>query len=220
MRKIDKSTILATEYASWVADLNNKHKEHPAYSSSKDGYYKDVLVSLLYCQKGLCAYTEILIARSDRYSVDNFDQNGRYIHKNEEMSGFFAQLDHFESALKAKKGWDWDNFFAVSDKINTRKRTKTVDDILKPDSPDYDPDKWLAYDDEEHIFYANPDIEDENTVNRIQQMINVLGLNYGTIKDTRTEYLNEKMELLELGIEKEAYQFVTAFEMIKENISK
>jgi hypothetical protein len=91
-----------------------------------------------------------------------------------------------------------------------------VDDILKPDSPYYDPYKLLAYDDEEHIFYANPEIEDENLIKRIQSMIKVLGLNYGTIKDLRTEYLNEKTELLELGIEKEAYQFVTAFEMIKE----
>jgi hypothetical protein len=219
MIKIDKSTILATEYASWVADLN-KHEEHPAYSSHHK-YYRDVLVSLLYCQKGLCAYTEILIARSDRYSADNFNQKGRIIlHKNEEMSGFSAQLDHFDSALKAKKGWDWDNFFAVSDKINIWKSDKPVDNILKPDSPDYNPKLWLAYDDEEHLFYANPDIEDENTVNRIQQMIKILGLNYGTIKDTRTEYLNEKMELLELGIEKEAYQFVTAFKMIKEKLEK
>jgi hypothetical protein len=179
------------------------------------------LVSLLYCQKGLCAYTEILLARSNRYSADNFDQNGRYIHNNEhnETSEFSAQLDHFNSALKAKKGWDWENFFAVSDKINTRKGNKMVDNILKPDSPDYDPDKWLAYDDEEHIFYANPNIEDENTIHQIQQMIKILGLNYGTIKDTRTEYLNEKMELLELGIEKEAYQFVTAFEMLKKSQS-
>lgn len=220
MRKIDKSTILATEYASWIADLDSKHEEHPAYSSHHK-YYREVLVSLLYCQKGLCAYTEILIARSERYSADNFNQKGRMLlDKNEETSGFSAQLDHFDSALKAKKGWDWDNFFAVSDKINIWKSDKPVDNILKPDSPDYNPKLWLAYDDEEHIFYANPDIEDENTVNRIQQMIKILGLNYGTIKDTRTEYLNEKMELLELGIEKEAYQFVTAFEMIKEKLSK
>lgn len=175
-----------------------------------------MLVSLLYCQKGLCAYTEILMARADRYNPDNFDKKGRYINKNEEASGFSAQLDHFNSDLKNKKGWDWDNFFAVSDKINIRKSDKQVDDILKPDSPYYDPYKLLAYDEEEHIFYANPDIEDENLIKRIQSMIKVLGLNYGTIKDMRTEYLNEKTELLELGIEKEAYQFVTAFEMIKE----
>jgi Leucine-rich repeat (LRR) protein len=68
---------------------------------------------------------------------------------------------------------------------------------------------------EEHIFYTNPNIEDKNTIKKIQSMIKVLGLNYGTIKDLRTEYLNEKMELLELGIEKDAYQFVTAFDMIK-----
>ncbi|MEN8220802.1 MAG: hypothetical protein ABFS56_31505, partial [Pseudomonadota bacterium] len=75
------------------------------------------------------------------------------------------------------------NFFAVSDKINVIKSDKPVDDILKQDMPGYDPYKFLAYDDEEHIFHVNPDIEDENTVKRIQSMIKVLGLNYGTIKD-------------------------------------
>jgi hypothetical protein len=159
-----------------------------------------------------------LIAREDRYRHDNFNKNGRYIKKNEELSGFSAQLDHFDSRLKPTKGWRWNNFFAVLDKINIRKGDKPVDDILKPDSPDYDPYKLLAYDEEEHIFHVNPDIEDENTVKRIQSMIKVLGLNYGTIKDLRTEYLNEKMEILELGIKKEAYQFVTAFEMIKEKL--
>ncbi len=68
MRKIDKSTILATEYASWIAELDSKHEDHPAYSSCHK-YYREVLVSLLHCQKGLCAYTEILIACSDRYIV-------------------------------------------------------------------------------------------------------------------------------------------------------
>jgi hypothetical protein len=82
MRKIDKSTILATAYASWIADLDSKHEEHPAYSH-QNKYYIDVLVSLLHCQKGLCAYTEILIARSDRYSADNFNKKGRYLNKNE-----------------------------------------------------------------------------------------------------------------------------------------
>lgn len=128
-------------------------------------------------------------------------------------------MDHFDSSLKDKKGWNWDNFFAVSDKINIRKSDKPVDDILKPDLPDYDPHKFLAYDEEEHIFYPNPNIEDKNTIKKIQSMIKVLGLNYGTIKDLRTEYLNEKMELLELGIEKDAYQFVTAFQMINNNLS-
>jgi len=179
----------------------------------------DVLVSLLYCQKGLCAYTEILIARENRCSPILFNKKGRYLKRDEEL-GFSAQLDHFDSDLKDKKGWDGDNFFAVSDKINIIKSDKPVDNILKPDLPDYDPYKLLAYDEQEHIFYVNPDIENENMIQRIQYMIKVLGLNYGTIKDMRTEYLNEKMELVELGIEKEAYQFVTAFEMIKEKICK
>lgn len=214
MRKIDKTIIIATEYASWIRKLNNNKKTHPVYSSTHK-YYKDVLVSLLYCQKGLCAYTEVLIARSNRYNQEHFNKKGRYVSKNEENSGFSAQLDHFDSSKKDKNGWNWDNLFAVSDKINIRKSDKPVDNILKPDLPDYDPHKLLAYDEEEHIFYTNPNIEDKNTIKKIQSMIKVLGLNYGTIKDLRTEYLNEKMELLELGIEKDAYQFITAFDMIK-----
>ncbi len=59
MRKIDKTQILATEYQLWIKQL--KGQTHPKYSSSHK-YYKDVLISLLYCQQGLCAYTEILIA--------------------------------------------------------------------------------------------------------------------------------------------------------------
>jgi hypothetical protein len=46
MRKIDKSTILATEYASKVAELDSNNEVHPDYSS-RHPYYMDVLVGLL-----------------------------------------------------------------------------------------------------------------------------------------------------------------------------
>ncbi|MEN8220384.1 MAG: hypothetical protein ABFS56_29365 [Pseudomonadota bacterium] len=73
MRKIDKTQILATEYQSWIEQLDRKAQTHSKYYSSHK-YYKDVLISLLYCQKGLCAYTEIMIAEEERYSPENFDE--------------------------------------------------------------------------------------------------------------------------------------------------
>jgi hypothetical protein len=222
MRKIDKSEILATEYAQWVAGFDKNNQDHPKYSSSHK-YYKDVLVSLLYCQKGLCAYTETFIANEKRYGPHKFT-NGRYIisssksnskSENKENS-FSAQLDHFDPSLKTTKGWRWENFFAVSDKVNTSKLRASVDEILKPDSPDYNPYKLLAYDRKEGLFYANPKITDEQLVERIENMIGVLGLNLGTVKDLRRAYLEPKLKRLERGQDIEpVFQYFTAFEMIR-----
>ncbi|QTA92528.1 hypothetical protein [Desulfonema magnum] len=218
MRKIDKSEILAAEYKSWTDRYDKTNQNHPKYYSSHK-YHKDVLVSLLYCQKGLCAYTEILIARKERYAPDNFDENGRYIKREKEISGFAAQLDHFDSTLKSEKGWLWNNFFAVSDKINVQKTNKPVDEILKPDAPEYDPHKFLAYDKDRHVFYPNPDIEDDCLVERIGEMIDLLGLNYGTIKDHRISYLSPVLNrLFFLGIREHVYQFVTAYQMCEQQI--
>jgi hypothetical protein len=215
--KIDKTKILATEYQSWIEQLDRKAQTHHKYSSSHK-YYKDVLISLLYCQKGLCAYTEILIAEEKRYSPKNFDEKGRYIDKGKPESSFSAQLDHFDSQLKKKHGWRWENFFAISDKINIDKGCQPVDDILKPDSPKYDPYKLLGYDEKRHLFHAHPDIEDEILLERIENMIMVLGLNQGTIKDNRRAYLEPKKKSLSLGKEiEQVYQFFTAFKMIELN---
>ena len=60
MRKVDKTEILANEYASWIAEYEKISRKHVGYSASHK-YYKDVLVSLLWCQGGVCAYTEIFI---------------------------------------------------------------------------------------------------------------------------------------------------------------
>jgi hypothetical protein len=94
-----------------------------------------------------------------------------------------------------------------------------VDDILKPDSPEYDPHKLLGYNKKRHIFHVHPDIEDESLQIRIEHKILVLGLNQGTIKDNRRAYLEPKKKSLALGKEIEpVYQFFTAFEMIEEKL--
>ncbi|WP_069470121.1 hypothetical protein [Candidatus Marithrix sp. Canyon 246] len=218
MRKIDKTQILATAYKSWIRQLEKNNQIHSKYYSSHK-YYKDVLVSLLFCQQGLCAYTEIMIAETERCSPNNFDQAGRYIEKTKQESSFSAQLDHFDSSLKEKYGWRWENFFAISDKINIEKGAQPVDEILKPDFPKYNPYKLLDYNEKRHLFHAHPDIKDENIVERIENMILVLGLNQGTIKDNRRAYLEPKKKSLLLGKEIEpVYQFFTAFEMLKQNL--
>ena len=201
-----------------MEQLDKNNQTHPKYSSSQK-YYKDVLVSLLFCQQGLCAYTEILIAEKERCGPDHFDEAGRYIEREKLESSFSAQLDHFDSRLKEKYGWSWENFFAISDKINIEKGTQPIDEILKPDSPEYDPDKLLSYNEKRHLFHANPAIEDEKMIERIEKMILVLGLNQGTIKDNRRAYLEPKKKGLKWGKEIEpVYQFFTAFEMVKRRV--
>jgi len=215
MRKVDKTEILANEYASWIAEYEKISRKHVGYSASHK-YYKDVLVSLLWCQGGVCAYTEIFIANRERCGPDNFDEQGRYMERGKEESGFAAQLDHFDSTLKAAEGWKWDNFFAVSDKINVQKRNKSVDYILKPDTPEYDPHRFLGYDRDRHIFHANPDLEDECIIERVEEMIDLLGLNYGTIRDNRIRYLSLILKRLSLDLEEPVYQFFTAYQMCRE----
>ncbi len=196
-------------------------KDHPKYNSSNHKYYTDVLVSLLYCQKGLCAYTETFIASEERYGPHNFT-NGRYViadSKSKKEHSFSAQLDHFDHSLKTTKGWSWENFFAVLDKVNTSKLDAPVDEILKPDSPDYDPYKLLAYDRKEGVFYAHPKIKDEQLVTNIEDMIIALGLNLGTVKDSRRSYLEPKLKRLEKGQDIEpVFQYFTAFEMMKQQL--
>jgi hypothetical protein len=220
MRKIDKSKILAIEYAEWVANLDKNNRDHPKYYSSHK-YYKDVLVSLLYCQKGLCAYTETFIASEERYGPHNFI-NGRYIipsSKSKKENSFSAQLEHFDHSLKATQGWSWENFFAVSDKVNTSKLGASVDEILKPDLPDYDPYNLLAYNRKEGLFYANPKIKDEQLAEKIEAEILTLGLNLETVKDLRKEYLEPKWERLKRGQDIEpVFQYFTAFEMIRQQL--
>ncbi len=97
-----------------------------------------------------------------------------------------------------------------------------MDDILKPDTPGYDPYEFLAYDKLCHAYYPNPDIEDEHLFKRVDKMIHLLGLNYGTIKDNRILFLSPILERLSLGKKEDAdvYQFVTAYQMCVQEIEE
>jgi hypothetical protein len=55
MRKIDKTKILSVHYKKWLDQVSRDNVKHPQRST----YYDDVVMNLLHCQKGACAYTEI-----------------------------------------------------------------------------------------------------------------------------------------------------------------
>jgi len=217
MRKIDKSTILATAYHTWVDALEAEGKEHGKYSSNHR-FYRDIFMNILHCQGGICAYTEEPLCNIDSYD-DEYWKSGRYI-------GAFAargNLEHFNPKLKKNQGWLWDNFFIVNTDVNVKvKREKEPNLILKPDLPNYDPFKLLDYDSKRgrHFFTANNMIEDEDLINNIENSIIILGLNWEPIVDHRRKYLTEKFKDIQMKkktiveARAELYQFFTAFEMM------
>jgi hypothetical protein len=182
MRKIDKTEILSTEYKKWEKELEKNKAKHPKYDSSvKEQFYNDVVMNLLFCQKGLCAYTEIQLCSQDSIQKTNWS-DGKYKSTVKQNNG---QLEHFDETLKSKKtdkvgkkDWLWSNFFMVDSDTNIRKGTKEVDYILKPDSEDYNEFVLLDYNIDTHQFIANLSLSDEKR-KRINRMLNeVLGINF------------------------------------------
>lgn len=181
MRKIDKTVILSAQYKKWLDHLNQDKVKHPSQS---DKYYNDVLMNLLHCQKGVCAYTEMIVCNPVLLSEDKWE-NGRYKCKEIER---FGSLEHFDPKLKEEKYWDWDNLFVVSLDINVKKGDKEVDEILKPDTPEYDPFKLLEYSEQTHLFVPHRDIEDVSLRERIKKMIKVLQINHDTVSYKRKTF--------------------------------
>ena len=223
MKKIDKSTKIALQYHKW---LQEDEKPPMKYDSSNNQYYKDVLVNLLCCQGGLCAYTEYRLIDQNIFQqlLKYFDNNGKYYGDKPEAD---VDIEHFCSEAKKINGWDWGNLFAAYMGINRIKRVREaeirnetgegVKSYLKPDNEDYSPDKYLEYDYKENIFYPSEILEDD-IAEDVANMIYVLGLNWGSIKMWRKNYICPKIEMFKAGNEEELDQFHTAYEMVKKNL--
>ncbi len=216
MRKIDKSAILSLKYKEWEEGL--EVDKHPKYaSSSKNKYYHDIKMSLLYCQKGLCAYTEQLLCDTKYLDQENWD-NERYtkVLSSEDRYAIQGDLEHFDSSLKTNNAWLWDNLFVVATHNNCRiKGSKPIKPILKPDSPNYDPYKYLTFDSEEGIFGANRILDDAEKED-VEYMIRTLGLN--CIANERKRQIKQWLDMRDMGMEVDAYRYVTAWEMTKDNL--
>jgi hypothetical protein len=219
VRRINKDCNLSVVYKTWEEGLEAGDFDHPKYNSSRGEYYLDVVMNLLHCQKGLCAYTEKRLC-SEGYYTDTRWSNHRYVNPDSpSRPQIKGQLEHFDKNLKDKKGWLWDNLFVVDTDINTKvKKSNTVDPILKPDRIDYDEFALLQYDYRMHLFRAKSTLSNE-----IQQTVNkgilTLGLNFDAVKEERRIYLEPRLKMIDLGVETwdsvTVEEYPTAFEMIR-----
>ncbi len=231
MRRIDKTLKLATKYHQWLETLEqNEDTPQKKYDSSHP-FHKDVLMNLIACQRGLCAYTETIVG-DEKMSEEAYWKDGRY-----DKEGFppetIADIDHFDPQLKKIKGWEWGNLFAVSSAINQRvKRDQPIDPILKPDLEEYDPFELLDYvakveDDNElteinHRYVPHPSLS-EDIKQRVLKMINILGINHRPICLKRMDAFGSIIEScnqfgVDLPTKPPTREFPTAWEMIKRSI--
>ncbi len=213
MQKIDKSQILSTNYKTWHDGLGNTH---PPYNSSSNEYYHDIKMSLLYCQKGLCAYTEEILCDEKYFEISNWE-NGQYATSliQEQKNEIKGDLEHFDESLKSQKAWLWDNLFIVDTHINCRvKHTKPIKNILKPDSSSYEPNKYLDFDYETGVFFPNVNLTEQEKSD-VKYMIDTLGIN---CVPQRKKQLQEWIDRVDVGLPVSPYKFITAWNMTYEKL--
>jgi len=209
MKKIDKSTILSKNYENWVATLG---EEHPKYNSSNNPYYNDVKMSLLYCQEGLCAYTEEQLCDKELLKPQNWDDE-KYITPLDNRTNLInGDLEHFDESLKAQQAWLWDNLFFVQGDINRKvKCSQAIQEILKPDAPHYDPYRYLAFDYQHNLFIANDNLTPQDQED-VECMIRTLGINANSFK--RNTIIKRLIKSIEFDIEiEEPNEYITAWNM-------
>lgn len=188
MKQINKTPFkLPSKYQKWL-------ESNPADNKNFRDFYDDIVMNLYRCQNGVCAYTESFICPTELFSENNWS-TGEYIITDEsEFSrvDHRGELEHFDAQNKNVQYWNWDNLFMIDSKINSIKTNKLVNDFLKPDLPDYNPELYFEYDDQTHRFIANTEIEDDELIAKIRYMIDeVLCLNHGVVKVDRKNYINE-----------------------------
>ena len=204
MRRIYKDKILSTYYKDWVDSFEEGHKPY----SSSNVHYFDLKMSLFYCQKGLCAYTEERLCKPHLIEIDKW-ADGKYIKSKQEVSTR-GHIEHFDESLKKGKGWLWDNLFMVDGDINNKKGTKAVKYILKPDSTDYDENKYLQFDYETDTFFAHIGLSKKER-DEVNYMIKVLGIND---VQRREDMVRELRDNLDMGIiPNEPNEYITAWRM-------
>lgn len=214
MKKIDKSKILSREYLKWMQDVK---ENHPKYSSSHK-YIVDIKMNLLYCQNGLCAYTEEALCDLELLKEDYW-KDGKYIKSLENEDLINGDLEHFDCTLKENQAYLWDNLFMVNSNINCRvKGTKPTHNILKPDSKDYDPFKYLEFDDTINRFLPHINLLEQEKV-EVKEMIETLGINKNAFKrDKQIKDLKEGFEF-DLDLE-EPHEYITSWQMTKKNLEE
>jgi len=217
-----KKEKLATEFFEYIQDYQKKNNgKYPKYDS-QDKYYKDVYINLLICQQGLCAYTEQFIYREfDEFKSEKYWKKGKYAGEKPKLD---ADIEHFkpQSTCNLECDWQWNNLFLVLTHINRNiKKTKIIPDFLKPDNPEYSPEKYFTYNLTTHRFVASQKL-DEKTKLEIEQALEDLGINSShTIISNRKNQINKYIQTIKYMGEidsSEVKEFKTAFHLIKEEL--
>ena len=207
MRKINKSKILSKGYELWLKSLEGDHPKY--YSSHK--YIKDIKMNLLFCQKGLCAYTEELLCDPELIKTENWNED-RYITDLSTGNLINGDVEHFDCTLKDNKAYLWDNLFMVNSNINCRvKKTKPIKKILKPDSKDYDEYRYLQFDHTLNRFIPNNNLS-QNEKTDILEMIETLGINSNAFKRAKQIKSLKEDFLLDLDLN-EPIEYITSWKM-------
>lgn len=225
MRKIDKSKKLSKKYFEWLeaeqeksADTRKKYDRN----ASTSRFYYDVVMNLLYCQEGLCAYTEERLCPKEFLKKENW-KSGKYDKSLITPKTFNGELEHFDESLKEENGWLWDNFFMIDSDTNNRKGTKAIDNRLKPDNIDYDPFIILDYSENTHRFVinTNKDLNEDDRKNLQKIIDEVLGINFPNLIEKRRIAITRRLKMLELKIpfnKEDEDEFPTAFKFCKQNL--
>ncbi len=232
MRKINKINTLATVFATAI--------QPQKYNSTNFEFYYDVYFSLLYCQEGLCAYTEKRLLFKTQEEIEQVFENGEYSYKIEDkkikFTEVFGDLEHFNQTLKETQPWAWDNLFVVYSAVNQnikrieepKFRKKCLKEkwnftetmlLLKPDLHDYQWDKYLEYNSADHIFVAKIDLE-EDLAEKIESVLKVLGINCEPIRQERIAKIETWLSLIKKGENPVPNEFPTAFEFCLQILNK
>ena len=216
-KKKKLATAFFTDIEKHRIENNGKY---PRYSSSYK-HYNSVFVNLLICQKGVCAYSEMGIYFDyEKCNTKALWESGKFGGNKPKID---ADIEHYKakSRCSGECDWDWNNLFLVSKHINQSiKRDKPVYDFLRPDKPDYAPQRYLWYSFDTQMFVPRPDL-DISTYKKVEETLKTLGINSSnTVKSRRKKMLLDY--LTDIYVKKYSYQeikkeklceFFTAYEM-------
>ncbi len=213
-----KQKKLAFAFFEYIENYKQENSgKYPKYSSN-DKFYKDVFINLLICQEGLCAYTERFIFEEyTEYENPDYWKNGKFILKKPILD---ADIEHFIPKSKENLDWQWENLFLILPHVNRYKNNKEIPDYLKPDRPEYSPEKYFKYNFTTNRFVPNPEL-DKETKAQIKQALDDLGINSSeTIRSHRRRTLNKYIQTMKLleNIKIDIKEYQTAFYFIKDDI--
>ena len=200
--------------------METANRNHPVYTSKHD-FYLDVVMNFSTARvahaptRRCCSVQRVSMRR-----VNGTRGVTPSVVKRQGLSLWVSWI-HFDSALKKDKGWLWTNLFMVNSDINRMKGRRAVDGILKPDAEDYCPFQKLEYDVSTHVFIPKS-LLSEDLSNRVRNMILMLGLNHGTVRQHRMNLFSELLKAIEFGLvtwdTASPVEFPTAFAMVRDEL--